>query len=255
MNLTNKVALVTGGAIRVGKVIALELAKAGADVVISYYGTEEEAQATKHEIEQLGRRCLAVAADMRNIPQLQAMIKEIDAAFGRLDFIIHNAANFNDCPMDQVTEEIWDSSQEIICKGAFFLSQAAIPLMMKHKSGRMVALIGNSYYESWPTFIPHSIAKVGLAKMMQGFAVALSPYIQCNAICPADILSSAGGLHIQQKKGEVMANQDADTLEVNGQILRRGNPEEVAELVVYLCGCSSYMNGAVIPLDGGKNCI
>ena len=68
MNLTNKVALVTGGAIRVGKVIALELAKAGADVVISHYGTEQEAQATKHEIEQLGRRCLAVAADMRNMP-------------------------------------------------------------------------------------------------------------------------------------------------------------------------------------------
>ena len=127
--------------------------------------------------------------------------------------------------------------------------------MMKNKSGRMVALIGNSYYENWPTFIPHSIAKTGLAKMMQGFAVALSPYIQCNAICPADILSSAGGLHIQQKKGEVMETQDADTLTINGQILRRGNPQEVAELVVYLCGCSSYMNGAVIPLDGGKNCI
>ena len=255
MKLTNKVALVTGGAQRVGRVIALALAQEGADVVISHLGTPEDAAETRAAIEALGRRCLVCEADMRSIPALRAMVDKIDRTFGRLDILIHNAANFNDYPIEEVTEEIWDSSQDIICKGPFFLSQAAIPLMLRHKAGRMIALVGNSYYENWPTFIPHSVAKVGLAKLMQGFAVALSPYIQCTALCPADILSSAGGLHIQAKKGEQMADESAEFITVNGQTLRRGNPAQVAELIVYLCTCSGYMNGAVIPLDGGKHCL
>ncbi len=256
MDLSNRVAMVTGGGVRVGKVISLRLAKAGADIVLNYIPmTKDETLETKKEIEALGRKCLAVEADMRNIPALRKMVEDTKSQFGRLDFLIHNASNFNDYPIQDITEEIWDSSQDIICKGAFFLSQAAIPLMMENKSGRMIAMIGNSYYENWPTFIAHSAAKVALAKVMQGFAIALSPYIQCNAICPADILSSAGGLHIQQMKGDVMADINSDTVEVNGQLLRRGNPEEVAELIEYLCGCSSYMNGAVIPIDGGKQCI
>ena len=145
MKLDHKVALVTGGAIRVGKIISKALAEAGADLVISYWGTEAEARETKAEIERMGRRCMIYEANMRSIPQLQALIAAVDAEFGRLDILIHNASNFNEGPMSDVTEEIWDSSHEIILKGAFFLSQAAVPLMMRHKSGRMIAMIGNSY--------------------------------------------------------------------------------------------------------------
>lgn len=253
MDLTGKVALVTGGGIRVGKTISLALAASGADIVLSYWGTEKETTETKEEIEALGRKCMIYEADMRNIPSLQAMINSVERVFGRLDILIHNASNFNDYPFNEITEEIWDSSHEIICKGAFFLSQAAVPLMMKHKSGRIIAMIGDSYYCTWPTFIAHSVAKVALVKVMEGLAIALSPYIQCTAVCPADILSSAGGLHIQASRGEELKGARKDTIEISGQTLRRGNPEQVAELIVFLSGCSSYMNGAVIPLDGGKH--
>lgn len=254
MKLDNKVALVTGGAIRVGKIISRALAEAGADLVISYWGTEAEARETKAEIEAMGRRCMIYEANMRSIPQLQSLVKATEEEYGRLDILIHNASNFNEGPMSEVTEEIWDSSHEIILKGAFFLSQAAVPLMMKHKSGRIIAMVGNSYYENWPIYIPHSIAKVGLVKLMECLAVTLSPYIQCTALCPATIMTSAEGGYspVLQTRSETI-DEEARTITVSGQKLVMGLPEQVAELIVYLSGCSNYMNGAVIPIDGGKH--
>lgn len=253
MDLSGKVALITGGGIRVGAVISLALAKNGADIVLSYWGTEEETQKTQRQIEAMGRQCMIYEANMRDINALQEMIRAVERRFGRLDILVHNASNFNDYPYAEITEEIWDSSQEIICKGAFFLSQAAVPLMKKHHFGRMIAMIGDSYYCTWPTFIAHSVAKVALVKVMEGLAIALSPEIQCTAICPADILSSNGGRHIQSSRGEQLKGENSDYIEISGQTLKRGNPDDVAELVVYLSGCGSYMNGAVIPLDGGKH--
>ena len=254
MKLDNKVALVTGGAIRVGKIISRALAEAGADLVISYWGTEAEARETKAEIEAMGRRCMIYEANMRSIPQLQSLVKATEEEYGRLDILIHNASNFNEGPMSEVTEEIWDSSHEIILKGAFFLSQAAVPLMMKHKSGRIIAMVGNSYYENLPIYLPHSIAKVGLVKLMECLAVTLSPYIQCTALCPATIMTSAAGGYspVLQTRSETI-DEEARTITVSGQKLVMGLPEQVAELIVYLSGCSNYMNGAVIPIDGGKH--
>lgn len=251
-NFEGKVVLITGGAEKAGKVFALAFAKAGADLVITHYHMPDKAAETKAEIEAMGRRCLAVDANNRSIPQLQKLVEEIRAYYGRLDVIVHNASNFNDQPIEQVTEEVWNSSHEIILKGAFFLSQAAAPLMLEHGGGKMVAIIGNSYHENWPNFIPHAIAKVGLAKLMQLLAVTYSPKIQCNAICPASFLDTESGDGILARRGEVIDPVDS-TITVGGMKLHRGNPDEVCELVLFLSGCSKYINGAIIPIDGGKN--
>jgi NAD(P)-dependent dehydrogenase (short-subunit alcohol dehydrogenase family) len=127
--------------------------------------------------------------------------------------------------------------------------------MLKHGSGRIMALVGNSYYECWPDAIPHGVAKTGLARLMQALAIALSPKIQCNAICPARILASAAGQdkHIQRTRGEHADEEPPSRTVRYGDVeLIEGTPEDVAELVVYLAGCSDYLTGAVIPIDGGK---
>lgn len=254
MDLTGKVVLITGGAERAGKIFALECAKAGADIAISHWNTHREAVSTKAEIVSLGRRCLSVEADMRNIPQLVNLVGEIEKAYGRLDVLVHNASNFNQQPLDQVTPEIWDSSMEIILKGAFFLSQAAVPLMLKNGGGKIIAMGGNSYYENWAEFIPHSIAKTGLVKLMQTLAIALSPAIQCFSICPSSFLDSGSGDDILAARGEVI-DSASSTLTVNGVNLHRGNPYEVAQLILFLACSNRYLNGAVIPIDGGKHLI
>ena len=254
MNLSGKVALVTGGAQRAGRFFSLALARAGADIVMNYLGTEEDAQKTKSEIESLNRRCLPIEADITEIKQINRMITEIEKEFNRLDILIHNASNYNQCPFMEVTEEIWESSFGVNLKGPFFLSQAAAKLMLKNGSGRIIALIGNTYYENRPDFIPHIIAKTGLAKLIQSLAVTLSPSIQCNAICPATFYPSEKGQteHAMKERGEEFIDQ-GKYIKMRGVKIYKGNPEEVAELIVYLAGCSDYLNGAVIPIDGGKH--
>jgi NAD(P)-dependent dehydrogenase (short-subunit alcohol dehydrogenase family) len=253
MKLDGKVALVTGGALRVGRYLSLALARAGADVVVNYYRTPREAEETRVAIEALGRRCLLAEADVGSIAETRQMIGLVEKEFGRLDILVHNAGNFNEGPFLEMTEGSWDSSMNLILKGPFFLSQAAAKLMLKNGSGRIMAIVGNSLYENWPNFIPHAIAKTGLAKLMQELAIALSPRIQCNAICPATILPGEHGKDAEMRKsrGEERENVNVE----RGVTLHMGNPEELAELVVYLSGCSDYLTGAILPLDGGKSAL
>lgn len=254
MKFDGKVVLITGGAEKAGKIFAIEFARAGADLVISHCNMPQQAAQTKKEIEELGRKCLTVEANNRNVNQIKIMVDKIRSYYGRLDVIVHNASNFNDQPIEKVTEEVWNSSIEIILKGAFFLSQAAAPLMLESGGGKVIALIGNSYYENWPNFIPHSIAKVGLAKLMQLLAITYSPYIQCNALCPASFLDSGSGDGILERRGEQLLN-NGKSIMVNGVELFRGDSYDVAEALLFLASSSNYINGAVIPLDAGKSLI
>jgi len=254
VDLHNKVALITGAAERAGKNIALTLAKAGVDIAITHLHTFDAAKETKAEIEALGRRCLCADADIANIKQMTDFVDVIEAEFGRLDFLIHNACNYNRQTLFDVKEEHWDSSHDIIVKGPFFLSQYAAKLMLKNNFGRIIALVGNSYYEVWPKCLPHLVAKSALVKMMECLAIALSPDIQCNSICPSQFLLTGDADHdINYKKqlGQTIS-EDGKYHIVQNSKLYRGNPDDVSELVLFLCSCSNYINGAVIPIDAGK---
>jgi NAD(P)-dependent dehydrogenase (short-subunit alcohol dehydrogenase family) len=258
MDLAGKVALVTGGAQRVGRVLCLALAEAGADIVVNHWRTPDDAATLRDAIEELGRRCLVVECDITDVEASGAMIDKVEEEFGRLDVLVHNASNFNLSPFLDVTEDVWESSIGVNLKAPFFLSQAAARLMLKNGSGRMMALVGNSYFENWPDAVPHVVAKTGLAKLMQSLAVALSPTIQCNAICPARILPSAEGQdeQVMEARGELVPEKEETTFYREGDVvLREGTPEDVAELVVYLAGCSGYMTGGVIPIDGAKHAL
>ena len=116
-DFSEKVVLVTGGAEKAGRYFSVQYAKVGADLVITHYKTPSEATATKEEIEKLGRKCLVVEADNGDVSQVENVIREIEKEFGHLDVILHNASNFNDQPIEQVNEKIWDSSMNIILKG------------------------------------------------------------------------------------------------------------------------------------------
>jgi len=245
-DLTGKVALITGGDRRAGKVFTLALAKAGADIAVNYWKSEADAVETKKEVEALGRKCLMREVSIADIEGMKNFVDEIDKTFGRLDILVHNASNFNHAPFQEVTEEHWDGSMDIILKGPFFLSQAASKLMMKNGGGRMIALIGNSSYEIWPDRIPHTIAKCGMLRLMENLAVTLSPHIQCNCVCPGPFFKGRPGY--EKRYDEKFVN-------MSGHIVRNGDVDSVAELVLFLASCTEYINGAVIPIDGGKRLI
>ena len=251
MKLDGKNVLITGGAERVGRLLSYELAKEGANLIINYFKCQKAARKLKDNIEKLGRKCLIVEADISDLTQVNKMFEKIERTFEKIDVLVNNASNFNKISFFEIDEQAWNYSIDVTLKGTFFVTQAAAKLMMKNNSGRIISIIGNSYYENWPDFMPHCIAKTGLGKMTQCLAIALSPKIQCNAICPCAFFDEKG------TNTKIITSNRNEKIEgniniVNNKKLYKGCALDVAELIIFLCNCSNYINGAIIPIDGGK---
>jgi NAD(P)-dependent dehydrogenase (short-subunit alcohol dehydrogenase family) len=250
--LSGQVALVTGGAERVGAVICRALAEAGADVAVNHLDREAAALETVAAIADTGRRAVALEADVSSPEQGRALVERTVAALGRLDILVHNASTFVRRPFLEITEDDFEESFGVGLRGPFFLSQAAARVMLAQGSGKILALIGNSLYEAWPDYVSHALAKRALADLTELLAVALSPTVQCLAIAPDRVLWTSPE-HDRHQRGERSNGDGPGTVVVEDVAFRTGTAEDVARLVVDLCGFGPYLNGAVIPLDGGKS--
>jgi NAD(P)-dependent dehydrogenase (short-subunit alcohol dehydrogenase family) len=248
VDLDGKVALVTGGAERVGAVICRELAAAGADVAVNHLDTPEAAEETAAAVRGAGRRAVALQADVSSAAEGARLVERTVAELGRLDILVHNASTFVRKPFLDLTEQDFETSFGVGVRGPFFLSQAAARVMLAQGGGKILALIGNSLYESWPEYVSHATAKTALARLMELLAVALSPTVQCLAVAPDRVLWTSAE-HDDHQRGV----RDGGAVTVDGVTFRTGTAEDVARLVVDLCKSGAYLNGAVIPLDGGKS--
>lgn len=240
MDIQGKVALVTGGAVRVGKAIALGLAQAGADVVINYHTSAVEAQATIAEINAFGVRGLAIQADVSDVSQVQAMVGQIQATFGRLDILVNSSSRFQTTPVMTTTVEEWRQVLSVLLDGPFFLSQAAAPLMQAHGAGVIINILDLSAFAPWPNFIAHSVGKSGLLALTRGLALELAPTIRVNGVAPGAVLAPP---HYGPDKLDQVA---ARTL-----LQRWGSAQDVADAVVFLAR-ADYITGETLTVDGGE---
>jgi NAD(P)-dependent dehydrogenase (short-subunit alcohol dehydrogenase family) len=249
-DLNGQVALVTGGAERVGAAICAALARAGADVVVNHLDTPEAGKETAAHLRALGCRAAVVQADVSDPAQCRRLVDDTVAAMGRLDILIHNASTFVHRPFLELTEDDYDRSVGVGLRGPLFLSQAAARVMLAQGNGKIISLIGNSLYEAWPDYVTHAVAKAGLARLTELLSVALSPTVQCLAIAPDRVLWTSAE-HDSHQRGR---REDGNgTVAVDDVHFRTGDEQDVAEMVVALCKAGPYLNGAVIPLDGGKS--
>jgi NAD(P)-dependent dehydrogenase (short-subunit alcohol dehydrogenase family) len=237
-SLEGRVALVTGAAKRLGRAVALKLADEGADVVVHYLDSAAEAQAVVGEITKLGRRGIAIPADLSRVSEIKRLFEEVTRQFGRLDILVNNAANFLPASLETTTEELWDASLDANLKGPFFCAQAAAPLLKQSRGvilnfGDVGGLLG------WPSYIPHSVSKAGVLMLTRCLAKALAPEVRVNAIAPGTIA--------------LPGNSPAweEDLIRNTPLHRAGTPEEVAEAALFLVHARS-MTGQVLVLDGGR---
>ena len=240
MDLQGKVALVTGGAVRVGKAIALALAGAGADVAINYHSSADAAQATCAEIAALGRQAWSCQADIGQVDQVQHLVAATVERFGRLDVIVNSASLWRRTPMGSVDEAAWDQVVDIVLKGTFFGAQAAAPYLAAHGEGLIVNIVDLSAFRPFPNFVAHSVAKAGLLNMTYALAMELGPAVRVNAIAP----------------GPVLPPPDYTPAQINWAAKRTlvgrwGSADDVAGAVVYLAQ-ASYVTGVVLPVDGGE---
>jgi pteridine reductase len=240
MDLNGKVALVTGGAVRVGKAIALALARAGADVVINYHSSADAAAETVAEIEALGRRGVAIRANVAQGSQVQALVDEAVARLGRLDVLVNSASLWRKTPWAELDEAAWDQLVDIALKGPFLCARAAGPHLAAHGDGAIVNIIDLSAFVPFRHFMPHSAAKAGLLNLTYSLAMELAPAVRVNAVAPGPVLPPP-----DYSEAQIQAAAKRTLLG------RWGTAEDVAQAVVFLVQ-APYITGAVLPVDGGE---
>jgi len=240
MEIAGKVALVTGGAIRVGKAITLMLARAGAHVVVNYNASGGPAQKTVAEAQALGVEAMAVHCDVADAEAVHRMAEATLARFGGVDILVNNASLFGKITLPTTDLETWHRVTRISIDGAFYVSNALAPSMLARGGGAIVNIVDLSIWSPWHGFTAHAVGKAGLLALTQQLALELAPSIRVNAVAPGAAMPVPGSsaTQIQAVAGRSLLG-------------RWGTPEDVAQAVKYLIE-ADYVTGDVIRVDGGE---
>lgn len=240
MNIKGKTALVTGGAVRVGKAISLGLAQAGANVIINYASSAQKAVETAQEIKELGVSAYPIQADVADWEQVKAMFDQIHEKMGKIDILVNNASPFKVTPIPTDSIEAWHLIIGAQVNGAFYVSNLAAKDMLDKKEGAIVNIVDLSAWEAWHNFTAHAVGKSALLTLTRQFALELHPYVRVNAIAPGPVLAPP---HYSKEKIKRTANK---TL-----LNRWGTPEDISKTVNFLIE-SNYINAESIIVDGGQ---
>ena len=241
MELNGKVAIVTGGAVRLGKALALALAEHDARLAIHYASSAGPAQETVAEIEALGSDGLAVQADLSRSGEAVSIVERAVAHFGRVDILVNSAAIFQPGNWDDTTEANWDRHFAINLKSPFFLSQAFAAHVGRERPGHIVNIADWRGVRPGTNHVPYTLTKAALIAMTKSLALALAPNIQVNAIAPGMILPPPGEdrSYLERKAGQIPAR-------------RVGSPEEIAKTLIFLLR-SDFVTGDLIFVTGGEH--
>jgi NAD(P)-dependent dehydrogenase (short-subunit alcohol dehydrogenase family) len=239
--LGGRAALVTGAAVRVGRAIAFALAEAGADVVVHYRSSEKKAGETVEAVRALGRRSLGVQADLEDPEECRRTVRVAVQEFGRLDLLVHSAANFHRASLTETDERLWDSAMNVNARAAYLLAREAAP-MLRQRRGRVVLISDFLARDPSRNYLAHSVSKAAVEGLVRALAVELAPEVSVNGVAPGTVLVPEG-----------TSPEEAEKLARRVPLKRNGDPEDVARTVLFLCAGPAFITGQVIAVDGGKS--
>jgi pteridine reductase len=240
MELDNKVAIVTGGAVRLGRVLALALAGQGARLVIHYNSSTGPAEETLTQIKALSDG-IAIQADLRQVSQVQAITRCALEHFGQVDVLVNSAAIFMPGGISDTTETDWDRHFETNLKAPFFLCQAFAAQVGKDRPGHIINISDWRATRPKANYLAYTLTKAALITMTYSLAQALAPNIQVNAIAPGLILPPAG-------KDQTYLEQMAQTIPAH----KAGSPDDIAKAMLFLLS-SDFITGELIFVTGGEH--
>ena len=235
------VALVTGAAQRIGRAIALDLARHGWAVAVHYRRSRAAAEDVASEIQKLGGRAVALACDLSREPEVVQLVPRATAALGSLTCLVNSASNFEMDKVDTATRESWDRHIETNLRAPLVLSQAFARQLPEGAEGNIVNLLDQRVWKLTPYFLSYTVAKSGLWTLTRTLALALAPRIRVNGIGPGPTLPSD-----RQTEEQFRQQQLAVPLK------RGATPEEIATTLRFILAASS-MTGQMIALDGGEH--
>jgi len=240
MDLRERVALVTGAGHRVGRAIALGLARNGARVAVHYNETADGAHDVAETIRANGGEAFAIGADLSDPAAAGRLVDETAAHWGVLDVLVNSAGIMRKTPVAEVTPADWDAVFAVNLRAPFFVAQAAARVM-GDRGGVIVNISDLAGLETWRDYIPHGISKAGVIQMTRALAHALAPHIRVNAIAPGAVLLPA-----------VWDEAAAAHLAATTPLRHLGSPEDVVGAVLYLIQ-ADYVTGDTLVVDGGRH--
>lgn len=256
-DLTGKVAIVTGGAMGIGKGIANRLAEAGAKIMIVDIVDQKEAEATLSEIKSNGGEARYIQADLRDIKNLDNIIDQTIKEFGDLNILVNNAGIFSYCPVTELTEELWDRTINLNLKAVAFLSKLAVKKMIERKhGGKIINISSIDSIKPSGNLSQYDSSKGGVRMLTKAFAKEVGKYgINVNDIAPGGVntpgVTKIAGTNIsveQQQAMKIQMEQFVSMLPLQ----RIGEPEEIGNAALFLASdASNYMTGSTLVVDGG----
>jgi 3-oxoacyl-[acyl-carrier protein] reductase/pteridine reductase len=237
---TRKIALVTGGAKRIGREIALTLARSGYDVALTWRESPKEANEVAQAIEATGVRALAIQMDQRSETSIQNAIRILMAKWGSLDLLINNAAIIEKSPLDGITLADWDRVFESNTRGPFLVARECLPYL-KATNGRIVNLGSLGGSSAWPQHAHYCASKAALHSLTLTMAKALAPEISVNCVAPGYIEMPENGLE----------RAVAPAFAARTPMGRNGTAEEIAAAVVFFATGPHFITGQILTVDGG----
>lgn len=238
LSLNGKSALITGGARRIGREVALALARAGADVTITYRASRDDAIQTQQALEELGRRAQILECDVRSESSVKQTIDATLAFHGHLDVVVNNAAVFKTAPLDEIRIEEWNEVFETNTRGPFLVAREALPALRAAR-GRIVNMGSLGGLHAWAGHAHYCSSKAALHMLTQAMAKAFAPEVSVNCVAP-------GRIEMDDGNSSAAARFAAMT-----PMRRNGTANDVAEAVLYFASHSGFVTGQVLAVDGG----
>jgi NAD(P)-dependent dehydrogenase (short-subunit alcohol dehydrogenase family) len=244
VTLEGRAALITGGR-RIGAVVAVELARRGADVAVTYQSSKDEAEATASDVRATGRRAAALRADLRDPAACATAVNEAASAFGRLDVLVNMASVYRSKPFDQLTERDWHDQLRVDLDATWFCARAAVPHMRKGGGGRIINFadwVAKSGRPRYYGYAPYYVAKAAVIAVTEALALELAKdQILVNAIAPGPIVAPPG-----------TTAEEIEKIEQATPLGRWGGEREIAKAVLALID-SDFITGETIRVDGGRH--
>jgi NAD(P)-dependent dehydrogenase (short-subunit alcohol dehydrogenase family) len=237
--LIGKAALVTGGARRIGREIALELAAAGANITLTYRKSKAEAEQAQQFIEQLGRQAIAIECDVRSEHSVRSAIAASVNFHGRFDVLVNNAAIFESASLDRLSLEQWDAVFETNARGPFLVAREALP-HLRSSHGRIINIGSLGGMRPWADHAHYCASKAALHMLTKAMAKAFAPEITVNCVAPGWI-----------DMGEGDVQEAAQRFAAKTPMRRNGTAKDIAQAVAFFATTSDFITGQVLAVDGG----